>query len=123
MHILHHISQNAVNEALANFYGYLLSRSSGYSLAACGFSHAGLVKRVAFPGLLSFKSKCKKLLTYTVYFLIFQALLLLCTIPSSVEISPKVMREDTGTLACIVYYQDGEIYDRGYPNPHGLSHR
>jgi hypothetical protein len=119
MHILHYISHMAVNEALGVFLGFLMSRPHGYSLACCGFSQAGIFLRITYPGLLSYKSKIKKFLTYVVYFLIVHSALLACTILSSTAVFPQVMRQNLDTLSCVVYKQEGEIVDRGFPTVEG----
>jgi hypothetical protein len=120
MHILHYISHMAVDEALGVFLGYLMSRPRGYSLACCGFSQSGIFQRITYPGLLSYKSKIKKFLTYFVYFMIIHTALLACTILSSTAVYPAVMRQNTDTLACIMYRQEGEIVDRGFPTVAGM---
>jgi hypothetical protein len=120
MHILHFISHQAVNEALANIIGYMMSRPRGYSLAACGFAHADIFTRITYPGLLSYKSKIKKFLTYVVYFSIVHSAILACTILASTSIYPEVMRTAEGELSCIVYREEGEIVDRGFPTLEGI---
>jgi hypothetical protein len=98
-----------------------MSRPRGYSLACCGFAHASIFTRITYPGLLSYKSKIKKLLTYVVYFLIIHAALLACTILSSTAVYPEVMRTAEGELSCVVYREEGEIVDRGFPTLEGIN--
>jgi hypothetical protein len=119
MQFSHFISRMGIDETLGVHIGYLLSREKGYSLAACGFMRCGFGNRLRFPSILPENSRCKKKITALVLFLIVHMSLMVCTLISGTGITAEALREDSGTLACILYTEIGETNDRGFPNMDG----
>jgi len=104
-----------MNDGLSAYVGFLLASKDGYSLAACGFVQASFTEKFTFSNVLSFRSKSKKFLSRLSYLWVCHFLLLALTIFSCVTLHSEQFRSDTGKSRCVVYSQDGEPNDRGYP--------
>ena len=57
------LTSNALDSGFAALFGYLLTSTHGYSLAACGFRQTGPLSKLSFCGNLSLSSVCRKPLT------------------------------------------------------------
>jgi hypothetical protein len=104
-----------MNDGAAAYVGYLLSEKKGFSMVACGFVQADLFEKFTFANNLSFRSSAKKFLSRLSYLWITHFLLLALTVFSSVTLQSDTFRFDSGYLRCIIYGQDGEPNDRGWP--------
>jgi hypothetical protein len=76
----HHLVASASKDANAIFFGYLLGRKQGYSLAVVGFFQSGLIEKALFPSRLAFRSPTRKLLGYVRSFYVFHFLTLILTL-------------------------------------------
>lgn len=114
-----------MDSGLGAYFGWLLSQPEGYSIAACGFVHSSTIEKFNFTSDLSFRSTCKKLLSRMSYLFVLHYATLVLSIFSSTSVTSKVkdgirnykaVRYKHGSLTCLIYGQNGDIFDRGFPN-------
>ena len=98
------------------FFGYLYSTENGYSLTAFGFFRGGILHRLTFTDRLSLRSSCRKLLSRVSYFWVLHFFSILLAAYAVHGIRQEKQRLDQGQLSCMIYGQNGNIYDRGWPN-------
>jgi hypothetical protein len=106
----------AMNDSFAAFIGYLMSRKSGFSIAACGFAQASIMEKIRFPNRLSFRSSVKPFLTKFSFLFGLHYLMLILTVITSTAIGAKTSRVNGNSLMCLTYSQDFKYpMERGQP--------
>ena len=115
MHLTHILTDYALQNSLAAYFGYLLSAKKGYSIVVCGFIQSSVFEKITFGSKLSFRSIARKPLTRIGGLIAIHTALLLATMFAPTQISTNTFRIDKGTLSCLQYEQLGEYFDRGFP--------
>lgn len=115
MHLTHILTDFALQNSLAAYFGYLLSSKKGYSIVVCGFIQSNVFEKITFGSKLSFRSIARKPLTRIGGLIAIHTALLLATMFAPTQISTNTFRVDQGTLSCLQYEQLGEYFDRGFP--------
>jgi len=106
----------AMDAGAAASFGYLLCQKQGTSLAVCGFSQAPALKKVNFAQQLSLNSTVRKILSRLSLFWFTMEAMKLLTPLAATGIHAETPRHDDGTINCIIFRQEGELIDRGWPN-------
>ncbi|KAJ3273632.1 hypothetical protein HDV01_004241 [Terramyces sp. JEL0728] len=101
---------SSLNEAISAYFGYCLTRKTGYSLAVCGYTQAKISHKHKFAKELSQNSACRQTLIRLRWFWLVLELLTIVTPIVSVSISAEVLYTDD------VYTQYGYPEDRTFPN-------
>jgi hypothetical protein len=115
MHMTHLLTDHALSDSLAAYFGYLLASKSGYSIVVCGFLQSSVFDKVTFGSKLSFRSIARKPLTRLGVLVALHTSLLLMTMFAPTQISTNTFRIDSGTLSCLEFEQDLDPFDRGWP--------
>jgi hypothetical protein len=105
-----------LNKAAHAFFGYWYASEHGYSLTAFGFFRGGVFHKLTFTDRLSLRSSCRKLLSRVSYIWLLQTASIVLAAYAVHGIVASSQRSDEGTLSCLIYGQDGNIYDRSWPN-------
>ncbi|KAI8904407.1 hypothetical protein EDD86DRAFT_220618 [Gorgonomyces haynaldii] len=105
-----------MDDAIAALFGYLMSRRHGYSMVTVGFCQTTGFAKPRFVSQLSHNSPSKKLLTYLALpFFLIETLKLLTPI-SATAVDSHPMLKTLGEKDCTIFNQDGEQFDRGFPD-------
>ncbi|KAJ3320154.1 hypothetical protein HDV06_005631 [Boothiomyces sp. JEL0866] len=115
MHLTYELTIFAMNDAAAALIGYFITRKRGFSLAACGFVHTSHLQKLSFAGKLGYRSPSRKFLSRISVLWLIQLVAALLPIFASASLSYQDYRYLSGTLTCEIFYEDGYMYDRGYP--------
>jgi hypothetical protein len=115
MHMTHLLTDHALSDSLAAYFGYLLASKKGYSIVVCGFVQSSVFDKITFGSKLSFRSIARKPLTRLGVLVAIHTSLLLMTMFAPTQISTNTFRIDSGTLSCLEFEQDLDPFDRGWP--------
>ncbi|KAJ3330489.1 hypothetical protein HDU91_003566, partial [Kappamyces sp. JEL0680] len=115
LHLCHIVNHEALQKGLAAFFGFMLSRQTGFSLAVAGFYQSDILQKLAFPGLLAYRSRVKRLLSFLSVVYVIHLLFLIASIFAAKGITVASSRIQSGTLQCLEYGQEGSPVDRGIP--------
>ncbi|KAI8913347.1 hypothetical protein EDD86DRAFT_104413 [Gorgonomyces haynaldii] len=115
LHVGHLLTSEAMNDAIAFYFGYLYTRKRGFSLCCCGFVQSNVLTKARFSEKLTYRSPTWKLLTRVSFFFTLHMLLTPLTVFTSTGIYASESREDSGTKECLIYDQKGAFFDRQFP--------
>jgi len=105
----------AMDTGAAAFFGYWLGRPHGTSLVVCGFVQSSSIAKWSFANELSLNSTVRKVLSrLSVAWIIVEALKLLTPIAAT-GMSAQTRREDSGTVSCVEFGQNGSPANRLWP--------
>ncbi|KAJ3256560.1 hypothetical protein HK103_005303 [Boothiomyces macroporosus] len=106
----------SLNCAISAYFGYCLTRKTGYSLAVCGYTQAKISHKHQFAKELSQNSACRQILLRLRWFWLVLELLTVITPIVAVSMTADVLYMDDGYGNCLVYTQYGFPEDRLFPN-------
>ncbi|KAI8914363.1 hypothetical protein EDD86DRAFT_199167 [Gorgonomyces haynaldii] len=115
MKLCHERMTNALNDGMAHYIGYLISKKKGYSIAAAGFIQSDLFKKISFAARLSFRSPCRKMLYQLSWVWMGHMAIVILTVFASVGMHTEDLRSRVGTRSCLIYTENGSPTDRGFP--------
>jgi hypothetical protein len=96
------------------YFAILLSKTRGYSMAACGFSHASSFNRINFTSQLSLNSTCRSLLRNISLLWLLPQLLLITSPIISTGLNFATTSLVTNPVSCITF-DSTTTFDRKYP--------
>ncbi|KAJ3321812.1 hypothetical protein HDV06_003814 [Boothiomyces sp. JEL0866] len=109
-------TQKAMVSGAAAYVGYLITKSEGYSLAACGFVQSSVFEKFSFATKLSYRSTSRNFLTRLSYLWMIQSVSIVLPLYSASTLSSSDYREYAGSLGCVQYEETGTPYDREWPD-------
>ena len=106
----------AMTDGYAAYFGSRLCSKQGFSLAVCGFQQANPFLKIQYCNQLSLNSTCRKTLSRLAIVYIFYEFLKILCIVSATGVYGKTFRADKGTVNCVIFGQDFDPVDRGWPS-------
>ncbi|KAJ3320458.1 hypothetical protein HDV06_005281 [Boothiomyces sp. JEL0866] len=109
------LTLNALNDAAAAYFGYIICQKKGLSLAVCGFVQCSTFQKLSFANKLSLNSSCHRVLSQ-IPILWGILSVMICLSPFvATAILHETVPTDLGNIPCVTYQEYGMPGDRGWP--------
>ncbi|KAJ3256562.1 hypothetical protein HK103_005305 [Boothiomyces macroporosus] len=110
------LTLNALNDAAAAYFGYIICQKKGLSLAVCGFVQCSTFQKLSFANKLSLNSSCHRILSQIPVLWAILSLMICLSPFVATAILHETVQTDLGEIPCVTYKEYGLPGDRGWPN-------
>ncbi|KAJ3273630.1 hypothetical protein HDV01_004239 [Terramyces sp. JEL0728] len=110
------LTLNALNDAAAAYFGYIICQKKGLSLAVCGFVQCSTFQKLSFANNLSLNSSCHRILSQIPVLWGILSIMICMSPFVATAILHETVPTDLGQIPCVAYQEYGLPGDRGWPN-------
>jgi hypothetical protein len=115
MLVIHTMTYRGFTDSLAVYFGIRLSQPTGFTLAVVGMVQSPFWVKLTLAHRIKGTQGAKGILARISLAYLLHSCLLMIPVFSVLEMYSRTREVDQGTLACVVYHQNGKQMDRGWP--------